>query len=1041
MIHVIQQLFSMKIAVLLLFLFGIIAGTATFVENDYGTQTAQALVYKAKWFELFLLYFVMILLYNIAKFKSYKTKPAVFLFHFSFLVVALGALTTRYIGYEGMMHIREGEESNTMLSSTKFLQWQVTSQTSHESLFDQKEIFLSSMTKNHLKEHLHIDGKEVTLELLNYLPTFQKSVVVDENGKAILELMVSEGSQGKPLFLVEGEVKSLRDFDIAFNSTHQKRDHRPTFHIRGTSNNLQVTFSKPLEYFHMDDKRSGKLEAGSNPFNQRTLYGVGNSAIVLKSAYEKAKVTLQATSLKSQAGQPELLTFQVSVGDDKRIVQVTPVSGRVGKIHHVTLGGVEVEVRVGAAIIPLPFAIALKEFQLERYPGSQTPSSYASEVVLLDREQNLTQPYRIYMNHVLDHRGYRFFQSSYDKDEKGTILSVNHDPGTLPTYIGYGVMILGMLWVLLSPNGRFQMLLKRTQKLQKPLMVALLFATLFLPQTTYAVAPTIEEEKLKTIQAYNKTHAEAFGALVLQDYQGRMKPLDTMAREVVAKVTGKSSVFGVNANQLFLGMMAQPELFQKVAFISLGGKTHVKISEMLGLAKGSRYAKFTDFFDAEGNYKLYNFVGEASRKRPLDKSVLDKELINLDERVNVSHMVYSGKLLRIFPKPHDANNKWLSPGEAIEQFGKDEGEKVKLGITAYFYTVNAALQNGNWELATKALIGLKQYQSKYGDAVLLTPEDVAWEMRYNRMGLFAKLVPFYIVLGLILLVGAFIEVLKARSTWNRFKKVTLVVLGLGFMVHLFGLGLRWYVSGHAPWSNAYEALVFIALSTVFAGLLLARKSLFTLGAATLLGGITLGVAHLSFINPEITNLVPVLKSYWLMIHVATIISGDGFLGLGSMLSLLVLILYIIAKKGNEQMKQSMKELTYLSEMSLIIGLFLMTIGNFLGGIWANESWGRYWGWDPKETWAAVTILIYATVLHLRFVPALKGNYTYHVASLWAYSTVIMTYFGVNYYLSGLHSYAAGDPVPIPSWVYYAVATLLVITLLAWRKRDYLEKEH
>jgi len=112
----------------------------------------------------------------------------------------------------------------------------------------------------------------------------------------------------------------------------------------------------------------------------------------------------------------------------------------------------------------------------------------------------------------------------------------------------------------------------------------------------------------------------------------------------------------------------------------------------------------------------------------------------------------------------------------------------------------------------------------------------------------------------------------------------------------------------------------------------------------------------------------------------------------------------------------------------------MTVGNFLGGVWANESWGRYWGWDPKETWAAVTILIYASVLHMRFVPALKSVFAYNVAALWSYSTVIMTYFGVNYYLSGLHSYAAGDPVPIPMWVYYAVAGLLVLTLLAARHR-------
>jgi cytochrome c-type biogenesis protein CcsB len=244
------------------------------------------------------------------------------------------------------------------------------------------------------------------------------------------------------------------------------------------------------------------------------------------------------------------------------------------------------------------------------------------------------------------------------------------------------------------------------------------------------------------------------------------------------------------------------------------------------------------------------------------------------------------------------------------------------------------------------------------------------------------------------------------------------------------MAMRWYIGGHAPWSNAYESIVFIAGSTVVAGLIFAKKSPFTLGAAALLAGITMGVAHMNFINPEITNLVPVLKSYWLMIHVATIISGDGFLGLGSILSLLVLILYIMKRGENKNIDRSIKELTNIAEMSIIVGLFLMTIGNFLGGVWANESWGRYWGWDAKETWAAVTILVYASILHLRFIPALKNPFAFNVASLWGYSTVIMTYFGVNYYLSGLHSYAAGAPIPLPDWVIPSVIALFVLTLVA-----------
>jgi len=278
--------------------------------------------------------------------------------------------------------------------------------------------------------------------------------------------------------------------------------------------------------------------------------------------------------------------------------------------------------------------------------------------------------------------------------------------------------------------------------------------------------------------------------------------------------------------------------------------------------------------------------------------------------------------------------------------------------------------------------------------------------------------------------------LKPSFPMKWIMRIAWTVFIFGFVLHLTGLGIRWYIAGHAPWSNAYESIVFIAGTTVLAGILLARNSPFALAGAAILAGITMGVAHMNFINPEITNLVPVLKSYWLMIHVSMMISGDGFFGLGSILSFLVLILYIIrGKNGNANIDRSIKELTNLSEMSLIIGIFLFTVANFLGGVWANESWGRYWGWDSKETWAAVSILIYAVVLHLRFIPSLKSNFIFNAAATWAYSAVLMTYFGVNYYLSGLHSYAAGDPVPIPLWIYYAVAGLVVMTALAARNRN------
>ena len=1030
-----KTIFSMKMAVLMLFLFGVIVGGATFIENDYGTQTARALIYKAKWFEVFLAYFVAILVYNILKYKTYKTKLPVFIFHFSFLVIAIGALITRYVGYEGIMSIREGEMSSMMVSDVKNLQVHATQDKKSASL--EKELFFSTMTSNSMSESLKIGDKEVKVELLKYLPTADKHAVASPDGKKLLELKISAGGQGKIHFFAKGEKKDFGGFDVGYETTASTD--KPTFLIKDKGDGYSVAFPFILQTLNMNDKTSGKLNGGENDFKNRMLYRFGGNAIVLKDIHEKAVVKIDSHDIKTQRGEPEYMQWKVSVGDKSKVLTTMPYKGRTGEVKHLDLDGVHIDFRVGAKLIDVPFSIKLEDFELERYPGSMTPASYSSRVVLIDKEENLTMPYHIYMNHILEHRNYRFFQSSYDPDEKGTVLSVNHDPGTLPTYLGYLLLTIGMLWSLFHPNGRFQKLLKGARKLQSnkvhSSVVAMAFVSLlaFAPQNVQAASPKIDEQMLKTMHSYDLQHTLNFGKLAVQDHQGRMKPMDTVAHDVIAKITGRSALYDLEPTQMLLGMIMQPELYQKVPMIKIG---HKKIALDIGLPEETKFAKFSDFFSAtDGSYKIFNAVTTASQKKPLEKAQYDKELIKIDERVNVAFMAYQGSLLRIYPKPNDDNNKWVAPMDALKTFPSEQAEAVKMSISAYFQMVGQGLKTGKWENADLALKGIRIYQEKYGSAVIPSKSHIDMEIKYNKLGLFGKLVPLYLLLGLVLLIFAFINVLKPSFSMKWIMRIAWSIFVVGLIVHLTGLGIRWYISGHAPWSNAYESIVTIAASTVIAGVLLARNSPFALAGAAILAGVTMGVAHMNFINPEITTLVPVLKSYWLMVHVATIISGDGFFGLGSILSLLVLILYILrGKEGNENIDRSIKELTNLSEMGLIIGLFLLTIGNFLGGIWANESWGRYWGWDSKETWAAVTILIYATVLHLRFVPALKSNFIYNVASTWSYFTVLMTYFGVNYYLSGLHSYAAGDPVPIPMWVYYGVAGLFVLTVLASRNR-------
>jgi cytochrome c-type biogenesis protein CcsB len=263
-------------------------------------------------------------------------------------------------------------------------------------------------------------------------------------------------------------------------------------------------------------------------------------------------------------------------------------------------------------------------------------------------------------------------------------------------------------------------------------------------------------------------------------------------------------------------------------------------------------------------------------------------------------------------------------------------------------------------------------------------------------------------------------------------------LWLAVIFHAAGIGIRWYISGHAPLSNGYEAMIFISWSGLFAGLLLSRKSLLLIPVVTLFAAAPLLVAYLTMMNPNITNLVPVLKSYWLSIHVATITSSYGVLGcvfLGSLFSLILMV--VKTHKNKEKIDRMINELTTLNQLSTILGLYLLTIGCFLGGIWANESWGTYWSWDPKETWCLVSILVYSFTAHLKFIPGLQTNFAFNFAAFWSYSTILMTYFGVNYFLGGMHSYAKGDTVSIPNGYIVAIAGFFILSLVAgYRERKF-----
>jgi cytochrome c-type biogenesis protein CcsB len=323
------------------------------------------------------------------------------------------------------------------------------------------------------------------------------------------------------------------------------------------------------------------------------------------------------------------------------------------------------------------------------------------------------------------------------------------------------------------------------------------------------------------------------------------------------------------------------------------------------------------------------------------------------------------------------------------------------------------------------------FQSEYGKDILPSASKIKAELLYNKLDIFQRISLFYGLIGFILLVLQFTGVFVPNFNLKGVYKVAFISIFACFIIHTFGLGLRWYVSGHAPWSNGYESMIYIGFATILAGIIFYRRSAIVLSATAVLTAIILSVAHLNYMDPEITNLVPVLQSYWLVIHVAIITASYGFLALGALTGFINLLLMIFQTKKNYSLTDiTISELSAVIEMSMIIGLYMLTIGTFIGGVWANESWGRYWGWDSKETWALVTVLWYALVSHLRMIPGLKGHLLFNIMALVSFGTVIMTYFGVNYYLTGLHSYAKGDSAALPASVYQTIIIIGVITILA-----------
>jgi cytochrome c-type biogenesis protein CcsB len=1013
----------MQFAGTLMLIFAAAIGTATFIENDYGVLAAKSVVYDALWFEGLLVLNAISLIGSVFKYKLYQRhRYSVLFFHLSFVIILIGAGITRYISYEGTMMIREGASSNVIISESPYMQ--ITAEKDGESAyFDDKYLF-TEFKKNKFNESYDFNGKEITLEYSNYIPNAAEAVVEAPNGIPMITYVTVDKGERKTSLIKAGENKKTAGLSLSFNTEPIDPE---AIRISYTQES-GLTFIAPVDAV-VTNMMAGTVDSlrkdSVHTLNTMQLYSFGNVQLVVRQFFASGK-TQMVTSPHEKSGVAAIM-MKLSYNGQSEEIGVLGGKGMIGMPITATVGGAEFTLAYGSKAIDLPFSIFLRDFQLERYPGSMSPSSFASEVTVIDPSNNKEMPYRIFMNNILNYGGYRFFQSSYDKDEKGTILSVNHDRlGTAITYIGYFILTAGLVFNFFSKNSRFRKLMKASGELKKKSALASL--TLILGLGLLASPAFTQHQGSFDPKNIDKEHAKKFGKLIVQDQDGRMKPVNTLSSELLRKIYRKDKMEGLNSDQIFLGMMTNPVYWQSIPMIKVSDS---ELKKMLGVT--GKYASFNDFLDPEmGFYKLSEHVDEAYNKKPVERTSFDKDVIKVDERVNIFFMAVSGDFLNAFPEPGHPENKWHTANDPFSTFDTADAQFVSNILPLYYGSVVDAMSTNNWSQADSTLVYLKTFQERYGKQVMPSPMKSRLEIFYNNANVFKRLFPLYGTFGLLFIIVLFAQVLNSRLNLKWAIKVLIGIILAAFLVHTIGLAIRWYVAGHAPWTNGYETMIYIAWGTVLSGILFARTSKITLATTAILASVTLMVANLSWLDPQLTTLVPVLKSYWLVIHVAVITASYSFLGVGALLGFLNLILIGLQNKNNSgKLKGTIEELTNINEMNLIIGVFLITIGTFLGAVWANESWGRYWGWDPKETWALVTILVYSFIIHMRLIPGMNGVYGFNFAALIGFSSVLMTYFGVNYYLSGMHSYAAGDPVPVPTFVYYAVAIIFLVSLLSY----------
>ncbi len=1140
---VIAFLSSLKLSAFLLVIVAVASARATFIESDVGRDGAYDLVYAATWFEVVLGLIMVSLSLLFIKRWPYKPQQWGFmLVHLSIIVILIGAAMTRYMGYEGIMPIREGATANFVYSDRAHLQATLGNQT---ATFP---VRLWKPDANDIWQKIVLQGVDYELGVTEYWPHFTEVYQEGPGGPAGFNYTVTGHDHGGGHMLMQGDKATIGTADARFidgdfsgaMSASRYGDLRvnidgescsfpvePTsdeavvcngyrfkvvefqsaFHVGGDANldgpltnpMIKVAITAPdgtkgdrtFFAFHPDFSmgHSG-AEDGFSDLNMmyalnRGLEFAGGGETGLRG---RASIALTSKDMNSgdelaiPAGEEfivrEAVTYSDTSGDisftpmkimtsvvlapahsdnannraaarlvirDKNGNQADAVCMKRDRPKPVMLNGERFELSFGPVVKQLDYAVRLDDFVLNTYPGSDNPATYESYVTLLDEEKGVEKKVHIFMNHPMTHRGSKHFQSSYDQDRGGTILSVNHDPGKWPTYFGYFLISLGFI-LIIAKDTLFPT--KKKAKKAAATAVAAMIATMALIGGAGDVLaqdhPTGDNTGTSSTTSGNAGHsandghnhapmpASGFVALsdpardmasklIVQDYRGRMKPLDTMAREMVMKVARKTKFEGRQPVDQYLSWSLNPTFWWDKPVISLARSPGLK--DMLGVSHETNFVSAASLFDERGQYRMAGMVQEAHRTPDRERSKAQRKLISFDERFNMLYICFRSQTLALYPIPGDENNTWKDYEQASGSLTPEQGAAYEAAYSALMFGV----QSGNNTQIIDGLTRTAALQQQYGAAVIPSDLTVNAELFYNKSHIWSwmmipLLITFVVLMG-VYLVNLFRHGGKALSYRNPFYSLGMLCYWVAFLGMILAYIMRWIASERIPISNGHESLLFISMAVALSGLVFELKYRMAAPASlgALLTTVVIGVSMLSMFDPAIGPLVPVLVSYWLNIHVTIITSSYGFLGLSALIGTLIMFLMLTKGEGKDNVREAIKTLDNVNKHVLITGLGLLTVGTLLGGVWANESWGRYWGWDAKETWSLITILVYAVVLHFRWIPAMRSVWLNSAASAAAVASVVMTYFGVNYFLSGLHSYGAGDPIPVPDWVFIGIA--------------------